>query len=106
MIKKSIVAERFVRTFKNKIYKYMISVLKHVYIGKLDNIINKYNNSCHSTIKLKPVDVKSSTYIDFNKVNNEKDPKFEVGHHVRKIKIQKHFFKKLHSILVWRSFYD
>ena len=41
MIKKSVVAERFVRTFKNKIYKYMISVLKHVYIGKLDNIINK-----------------------------------------------------------------
>ena len=78
----------------------MISVLKHVYIGKLDNIINKYNNSYHSTIKLKPVDVKSSTYIDFNKVNNEKDPKFEVGHHVRKIKIQQHFFKKLHSILV------
>ena len=45
-------------------------------IDKLTNIINKYNNTYHSTIKMKPADVKSSTYIDFNKENNREDPKF------------------------------
>ena len=58
----SVVAERFIRTLKNKIYKHMISITKNVYIDKLDHIVNKYNNKYHSTIKMKPVDVKSSTY--------------------------------------------
>ena len=58
---KSVVAERFIRTLKNKIYKYMTSVSKNIYIDKLDDIVNKYNNTYHSTIKLKPVDVKSNT---------------------------------------------
>ena len=61
---KSVVAERFIRTLKNKIYKYMTSVSKNVYIGKLDDKVNKHNNTYHSTIKMKPVDVKSSTYSD------------------------------------------
>ena len=61
----------------------MAAVLKNVYIDKLDNIVNKYNN--HSTIKMKPVDVKSGTYIDFDEESNDKDPKFKVGDHVRKI---------------------
>ena len=60
---KSVVAERFIRTLKTKIYKYMTSVSKNVYIDKLDDIVNKYNNTYHSNIKMKPVDVKSSTYI-------------------------------------------
>ena len=47
-----------------------------MYIDELDDIVTKYNNSYHSTIKMKPVDVKSSTYIDFNKKNNKEDPKF------------------------------
>ena len=64
---KSVVAERFVRTLKNKIYKYMTSVSKNVYIDKLDDIVNKYNNTYHSTIKMKPVDIKSNTYIDSSK---------------------------------------
>ena len=51
---KSVVAERFIRTLKNKIYKYMTSVLKKVYIDKLDGIVNKYNNKYHGTIKMKP----------------------------------------------------
>ena len=80
---KSVIAERFIRTLKNKIYQYMTSISKNVYIDKLDNIVNKYNNTYHSTIKMKPVDEKSSTYIDFSKYNNEKDPKFKIGDIVR-----------------------
>ena len=57
---KSVIAERFVRTLKNKIYKYMTLVSKNVYIDKL---VNKYNNKYHSTTKMKPVNVKSSTYL-------------------------------------------
>ena len=52
-------------------------------IDKLDHIVNKFNNTYHSTIKMKPIDVTSSTYIDFNKENNKEDPKFEVGDYVR-----------------------
>ena len=61
----------------------MISVSKNVYIGKLDDIVNKYNNIYHSTIKMKPADIKSSIYFDFGIENNNKDPKFKVGDHVR-----------------------
>ena len=43
----------------------------------------KYSNKSQSTIRMKPVDVKSSTYIDFNKGNNEEDPKFEVENHLK-----------------------
>ena len=53
--------KRFTRTLENKIYKYMTSISKNVYIDKLDDIINKYNNTYHSTIKMKIVDVKSNT---------------------------------------------
>ena len=52
-------------------------------IDKLDHIVNKFNNTYHSTIKMKPIDVTSSTYIDFNKENNKEDPKFEAGDYVR-----------------------
>ena len=61
--RKSAVAERFIRTLKNKIYKYMIPISKN--IDKLDDILNKYNSTYHSTIKMKPVNVKSSTYTIF-----------------------------------------
>ena len=60
---KSVTAERFIRTLKNKIYKYMVSILKNVYIDKLDDIINKYNNTYHILIKMKPVNAKSNAYI-------------------------------------------
>ena len=60
---KSVIAERFIRTLKNKIYKYMTSVSKNVYIDKLDDIVNKINNTYHSTIKMKPFHVKSKTYM-------------------------------------------
>ena len=79
---KSVAAERFIRTLKTKIYKYMTSISKNVYIDKLDDIVNEYNNTYHRTIKMKPVDVKDDTYIDSNKDVNDKDPKFKVGDHV------------------------
>ena len=55
---KSVIAERFIRTLKNEIYRYMTSISKNVYIDKLDDIVNKYNNTYHNTTKMKPVDVK------------------------------------------------
>ena len=57
----------------------MTSVSKNVYIDKLGDIVNRYNNTCHNTIKMKPVDVKSSTYIDYSKEINNKDHKFKIG---------------------------
>ena len=54
----------------------MTSISKNVCVDKLDDIVNKYNNTYHSTIKMQPVDVKSSTYIDSRKEINDKDPKF------------------------------
>ena len=55
---KSVIVERFIRILKNKIYKYMTSISKNVYIDKLDDTVDKFNNTYHSTIKMKPVDVK------------------------------------------------
>ena len=80
---KFIVAERFIRTLKNKIYKCMTSISQNVYIGKLDDIVNEYNNTYHRTMKMKPTDVKDNTYINTGKEVNNKYPKFKVGDHVR-----------------------
>ena len=90
---KYVVDERFIRRLKTKIYKYMTSVSKNVYIDKLDDIVVKYDNTYHRTIKMKPVDVKDNTYIDFNKEVNDKDPKFKVGDHVRISKYKNIFAK-------------
>ena len=90
---KSVVAERFIRTLKTKIYKYMTSILKNVYINKLNDIVNKYNNTYHRTIKMKPVDVKDNTYIDSSEEVNDKDPKFKAGNHVRISKYKNIFAK-------------
>ena len=90
---KSVVAERFIRTIKNKIYKHMTSISKNVYIDKLDDIVNEYNNTKHRTTKMKPTDVKDNTYIDFGKEINDHDPKFKVGDHVRISKYKKIFAK-------------
>ena len=79
----SIVAERFIGTIKNKIYKYLSSTSKNVYIDKLDDIAKKQNNTYHKSIKMKPADVKDNTCIDFKKEVNDKNPKFKVGDHVR-----------------------
>ena len=90
---KSVVAERFIRTIKNKIYKYMTSISKNVYIDKIDDIVHKYNNKKHRTIKMKPIDVKDNTYIDFGKEVNNNDPKFKVADHVRISKYKNIFAK-------------
>ena len=80
---KSIVAEKFMKILENKTYKYMMSVSKNVYIDKLYDIVNKYNNTYHNTIKMKLANVKPRTYIDFDKDSNKKDLKFEVDDHVK-----------------------
>ena len=90
---KSVVVERFIRTLKSKIYKYMTSISKNVYIDKLDDIVDEYNNTYHTTIKMKPADVKNNTYINANKEINNKDPKFKVGDHVRISKYKNIFAK-------------
>ena len=90
---KSVIAERFIRTLKNKIYKYMTSISKNVYIDKLDDIVKKYNNTYHTSIKIKHVDVKDNTYIDFKKEVNDKIPKFKVGDQVRISKYKNIFAK-------------
>ena len=75
---KSAITERFIRTLKNKIYKYMTSVSKNICIDKLDDIVNKYNNTYHSTIQMKRADVKSNTYIESSQKINDKNPKFKL----------------------------
>ena len=82
---KSVVAERFIRTLKSKIYKYMTSISKNVYIDKLDDIVDKYNNTYHTTINIKPIDVKDNTYINADK--------FKVGDCVRISKYKNIFAK-------------
>ena len=84
---KSVVAER------SKIYKYMTSISKNVYIDKLDDIVNNYNITYHSTIKKKPVDVKNKIYIDFKNDVNDVHPKFRVSDHVRSSKYRNSFTK-------------
>ena len=71
----------------------MTSISKNVYIDKLDDIVNKYNNRCHRTIKIKPVDVKPRIYIDFNKKNNKEGLKFKVGDNARISKYKNIFAK-------------
>ena len=90
---KSAVAERFIRMLKSKIYKYVTSISKNVYIDKLDDILDEYNNAYHTTIKMKPIDVKDNTYINADKEINNKDPKFKVGDHVRISKYKNIFAK-------------
>ena len=89
----SVVAERSIRTLKTKIYKYKTSMSKNVYIDKLDEVVGEYNNTYHRTTKMKPVDVKDNTCIDFEKEVNDNDPKFKVGDHVRISKYKNIFAK-------------
>ena len=90
---KSVIAERLIRTINNKIYKYMTPISKNVYIDILDDTVNKYNNTYHITIKMKPVDVKQSTYIDSIKEINDKDPKLKISN-IAKISKYKNIFTK------------
>ena len=81
---KSVVAERFIKTLKNKIYKHMTSISKNVSFDVLDIIVDKCNNTYHRIIKMKPIDVANNSFAECNEECKEKDPQFEVGdHHVR-----------------------
>ena len=90
---KSVVAERFIKTLKNEIYKYMTTVGKNVYHDVLNDIVDKYNNTYHSSIKVKPKDVTSDSFAEYSEKSNEKDPKFNVGDHVRISKYKNIFVK-------------
>ena len=89
---KSVVAERFIRTLKKKLYKHMTDTGKKVYYDVLDDVVSKYNNTRHSTIKMKPIDVGNNkrVYID---EHNEKRSRFKVGHRVRISKFKNIFAK-------------
>ena len=89
---KSVVAERFIRTLKSKLYKHMTAIGKNVYYDVLDDVVNKYNNTKHSTIKMKPIDVGNNkrVYID---EHNEKRSRFKVGDRVRISKFKNIFAK-------------
>ena len=80
---KSIVAKRFIRTLKSKIFKHMAVVSKNVYFDVLHDIVNIYNNTVHRSIKMKPIDVTPNFYAEYNEDSNKKDPTFKVGDHVR-----------------------
>ena len=80
---KSVIATKFIRTSKNRIYKCMTSLSKNVYIDKLDDMVYKYNHTYHRTIKMKSCNVKPSMNIDFDKESYKKCPKFKVGDHAK-----------------------
>ena len=69
---KSVLAERFIRTLRNKIYKLTTAISKNVYFGVLNDIIDEYNNTYHKTIKMKPTDLKSVSFAEYNEESNEK----------------------------------
>ena len=81
------------RTLKSKIFKHMTAVSKNVYFDALDDIVNKYNNTVHRSIKMKLIDVTSDSYAEYNEGSNEKDPQFKVGDHVRISKYKNIFAK-------------
>ena len=75
------------------IFKHMTAISKNVYFDVVDDIVNKYNNTIHRTIKMKPIDVTDDSYVDYNENFNKKDPKFKVGDHVRISKYKNIFAK-------------
>ena len=101
---KYVVAERFITILKNKIHKYMTAVSKNVYINKLVDLINEYNNTYHRTIKVRPIEVKDNAYIDSVKEVSDKDPKFKVGDHVR-ISKYKNIFPKGYTPIGLKKFF-
>ena len=90
---KSVVAKRFIKTLKNKIYKHMTTIIKNVYNNDLDDIVKKYNHTVHSSIKMKAKDVTDDSFIEYSEETNEKDPKFKVGDNVRILKYKNIFPK-------------
>ena len=94
--RKSVVAERFVRTLKNKIFKHMEAVSKNVYFDLLDDIVNKYKNAVHRTTKMKPINVTSNSHAEYNEDSNVTKSIFKVDDRV-KISKYKSIFAKEHT---------
>ena len=90
---KPIIDVRFIRTLKNKTCKHMSSISKNLYVDKLNDVVNKYNNRYLSTIKMKPGNVKDNAYYGSGKKVHNTDPRLKFGDHVRTSKY-KNIFKK------------
>ena len=90
---KFVISERFIRTLQNKNYKHRTANSEHVHFNILNDIVDKYNNTYHRTIKIKPINVKNDSVAEYNEEFNEKDPKFKVNDHVRISKYQTIFAK-------------
>ena len=88
-----VVVKRFLRTLKNKIFKHMTAASKNVYFDFLDDIVDKYNNTVHRSIKAKPIDVTSDCYVEYNEDSNVTKPKIKVGNRVRISKYKSIFAK-------------
>ena len=80
---KSIVTERFIRTLKYKTFKHMTAISKNIYFDALDDIDNKYGKTVHRATKVKPIDVTSDSFAEYNEDSNKINPRFKVGDHVR-----------------------
>ena len=91
----SAVADRFIRTLKNNIFKHMTAFPKNVYFDVLNGIVNKYNNTIHRTIKMKPIDFTDDSFAEYNEESNKRNPEFEVGDHVKVSKYKNIFAKGL-----------
>ena len=90
---KSVVAERFIKTLKNKIYKHKTTICKNVYIDVLDDIVKKYDNTIHSSIKMKPKDVTDIKYVEYSEETNKKSLKSKIDDSVRISKYKNIFAK-------------
>ena len=90
---KSVIAEGFIRTLKNNIFKHMTATSKNVYFDVFDDIVNKYNNTVHITIKMEPIDFTGDSHDEYNEDFNKKDPKFKISDHVRISKYKDIFAK-------------
>ena len=90
---KSVVAKRFIRALKNKIFKHMTAIQQNIYLDVLDDIVDKYNNNVHRTIKIKPIEVRDDYYAEYNEHPNKENPKFKVGDNVRISKYKNIFAK-------------
>ena len=94
-----VIAERYIRTTRSNIYNHMTVVSKNNYIDQLDEIVNKQINTYYKKIKIKPADVNSDTYVQYNVDYSNQNPKFKVDDRVRILKYKKYFGKGIHSKL-------
>ena len=90
---KSVVVERFIRTLKNKNFKHMTAIQQNIYLDVLNDIVDRYHNTVHKTIKMKRIEVTDDSYADYNEIVNKKNPKFKVDDNVRISKYKNIFAK-------------